>query len=104
VRRAAAGLLTFGVGVVLWRRLRDRTRAPDPPPDPSPAPPSGGCGPVASNAVAGGVSAPVRVDAPAPAAAPSRKELYARAQERGIQGRSKMSKEELRRAVDAAST
>ena len=100
MRRAVAGLLTIGVGVVLWRLLRDDGGSPDAPPS---APrPSGGASPVPPAAVAESGSAPARADTRAPE--PSRKELYARAQELGVEGRSKMSKEALRRAVDAAST
>jgi hypothetical protein len=94
-------VITAGAGLALWRRLREREAAAVP--APAVGPTQGGAGPVTSAAV-------TTVDAQAPAAPPpaaddpgrepTRRELYARAQALGIEGRSKMSKDELRRAVE----
>jgi hypothetical protein len=77
-----------GVGYVLWKLLNDGF--PYTPREPAPA--------------------PVRPAEPAPPAAnggtstssPTKAELYERAQSLGIEGRSKMSKAELERAIREA--
>ena len=79
---AAIALAAFA-GLLLWRRSQSggavSLPAPTGPVMPAPARPS--------------------PPPPSPARGPTREELYARAQELGIKGRSKMSKAELEQAV-----
>jgi hypothetical protein len=79
--------LLGGIAYVLWKLLSDgypnapREAAPAPERSTEPASPNGGSS----------------------SASPSKAELYERAKELGIEGRSKMSKQQLERAIGEAS-
>lgn len=92
-----------GAGYALWRLLRSASGGPAPVLEPAPteAPRSAARpGPAAKRS-------PASPQSPAPAAgptkgaagSPSKAELYERAKQLGIEGRSKMSKAELQRAI-----
>jgi hypothetical protein len=76
-----------GIGYALWKLLNDE--GADKVQPATPVPPTAAA-PPASN---GGSSS----------GAPSKAELYERAKELGIEGRSKMSKQQLERAISEAS-
>ena len=86
-----------GIGYALWKLLSDgfpytpREAAPAPVRPTAPAPPAD-TKPAAGSANGGSSSA-----------GPSKAELYERAKELGIEGRSKMSKQQLERAIGEAS-
>jgi hypothetical protein len=86
-----------GIGYALWKLLSDgfpytpREPAPAPVSPTAPAPPAD-TKPAASSSNGGSSSS-----------APSKAELYERAKELGIEGRSKMSKQQLERAISDAS-
>ena len=85
-----------GIGYALWKLLSDGF--PYTPREPSPAP----VRPMAPAPAADTKPAATSSNGGSSSGSPSKAELYERAKELGIEGRSKMSKQELERAISEA--
>ena len=84
----------IGGAIVLLRRLLEEQAAP-----PEPVPSGGGTPPEPDQSRS---SAGTRPTGSSDGGEPTKAELYERAQELEIEGRSKMSKQQLRRAIESA--
>jgi hypothetical protein len=86
-----------GIGYVVWRLLKEGF--PNAPKEPASTP----VRPTAAAPAADTKPAPSSSNGGSSPGSPSKAELYERAKELGIEGRSKMTKQQLERAISEAS-